>query len=87
MTQTTIESIEALDFDPQIPCEHKRVECPNPGEWFFRRTCCNYTCIVCDEHKRRWEERTAAFFTSHFCATCAKCGAVAGTTPWVYVHL
>lgn len=48
MTDTTLENIEALDFEFELPCDIKG--CENVAEYKGITKCCGGTIFMCQEH-------------------------------------
>lgn len=69
-TDTSIESIEALDFEVQLPCELMD-ECPKVAEWRVLHTCCNAMWLACTHCMKRSEKHIREWKFPK-CAACAR---------------
>jgi hypothetical protein len=55
-TESDLEVIEHLDFDPELVCEQKMSgsNCGKTAAWVVRTRCCIHSWLICEDHRLMW---------------------------------
>lgn len=70
-TESDLELIQALDFDPELPCESPKAH-GEAAVWIAKCKKCPHSALLCDEHRTSF----VRFLHSNPPFYCGDCGLV-----------